>query len=632
STISCIASCQPWQQCRPTIDGGVCDSLNLSLAWNSPDAGLAFNTATVPARLTVTRTGGPIPSTLTSVPVFGQPGPSQAGQGPLSPLTGSAGTYTGALPLFAPDAVNKTFVAGWPDGGPTATLVIERDTTPPAVSLSLLPRPTTDPDPDPVDPTRWKRHETALLRVDVFGGRTALATDLFVPDSGVVFTASATNCCGTAPTCRCFELGLGRAPVIIGGRMSNPEEQIRVAVAPIRDAVGNASPVQEDVFTVSRYFWSRPVPSPGALTLAVASDGTIVTTAQNGVVQAYEPDGGLLWSNPLGPNIVFFSAPTIGAADVYVSVREPGSSRIQRLSLSTGMETGRLCDQSNTEVFGPITLGTGIVGAEIPFAVRAGLLSVGLGSCPEGKTDEGASAVVARNGPTQLELFTAGSTALHKLSFDGFTVEDAGVLSGPSGNLFLAGSRVGWHNISAIESASSVGPLAGPTISTSPEGALVPPVVSGSTVFATSSVSGQFVACPFSSSTGVFGACAPSPVTAPAGSTTSPYFVGASGKILEIANSTVRERTPSGAVVGLPFNLPASPTIGAAALVPMRNPNGLKRCGTGVGLLYVRLPNELAAFIVDIEGLDGAAPWPMFRHDPANSGSLNRSLAPWSCP
>lgn len=38
-TLSCVASCQPWQLCAPSLDGGACQSLNLSLSWTSPDAG-----------------------------------------------------------------------------------------------------------------------------------------------------------------------------------------------------------------------------------------------------------------------------------------------------------------------------------------------------------------------------------------------------------------------------------------------------------------------------------------------------------------------------------------------------------------------------------------------------------------
>lgn len=626
STLSCIASCQPWQQCRATTDGGACDSLNLTLTWNSPDAGLAFNTATVPARLTVSR-AGPIPGSLTSVPVFGQAGTAQSGSSPLSPLTGSNGTYTGALPLFSPDAVNKTFVAGWPDGGPTATLVIERDTTPPVVTLAPVPRPLTFPDPDPGEPERWKRHETALVQVVVTGGRTALATDLFVPDAGVTFSASAANCgCAGNLACRCFDFPLSRAPVV---DIASGRPAARFAIRSIADAVGNPSTVVESSVDVTRFFWSRTVGSSGNTGLAVSPEGTAIITGAGRSIRAFEPDGGLLWNTTLAGGSVFFSAPTIGSTDVFVSVRSPGSSRIQKLSLATGLQSGALCEQDVPEVFRAVTLGQGSLSGEFPFAIRDPVLVAAVGSCPENKVEAGATEVVARLSANQIELFSGGSIGVHKATFDGFSLSDAGVITTNPRTLFLAGSRVGWRgSTGVIETASADGSLAGPLIS-APEISLVPPVVSGSTMFASSNAFGEFLACPFSNATGVFGACAAG--SSPFGATLSP-IVGANGFILEIAGTEVRQRTTAGGVVGVPFSLYEAPTPGSVALVPLRNPNGTKRCGEGVGLLYVRLSTELVAYIVDIEGLDGTAPWPMSRHDPANTGFLNRSLAPWSCP
>jgi hypothetical protein len=625
STLSCIASCQPWQQCRATTDGGACDSLNLTLTWNSPDAGLAFNTATVPARLTVSRSG-PIPASLTSVPVFGQAGAAQSGSSPLSPLTGSNGTYTGALPLFSPDAVNKTFVAGWPDGGPTATLVIERDTTPPLVTLSPTQRPATFPDPDPAGTTRWKRHETALIRVTVTGGRTALASDLFSPDSGVTFSASAADCgCAGNLACQCFDFPLSRAPIVDIG---SGRPAARVAVRSIADAVGNPSAVIEDAVDVTRFFWSRPVSNSGNLGLAVSPDGLIVTTVSGGSVVAHEPDGGLHWLVRVAPNATFSSSPTVGTSDVYLSVREPGSSRIQKLSLATGADTGALCEQPSSVPFREIALGQSLTGTDVPIAIRDPFITAAIGACPEGKADPGATDVSSRLVSGQLELFSAGTGLVHKAVFDGFSVLDAGVLTTGAGPLFLADNRVGWATPSNIETASSSGPLGPPTTSTAGEGSVVPPVVSGSTLFGTAST-GQFLACPFARSTGVFGTCA---LASPQGSINQSYIIGAQGLLLEIAGTQVRIRTAAGVVVSSPLTLPEAPVLGAVALVPLRNPNGSKRCGEGVGLLYVRLSSELVAYIVDIEGLDGTAPWPMYRHDPANSGFLDRSLAPWSCP
>jgi hypothetical protein len=625
STLSCVASCQPWQQCRPTVDGGACDSLNLSLAWNSPDAGLAFNTATVPARLTVTRSGGPIPASLTSVPVFGQGGPSQAGSSPLSPLTGSAGAYTGALPLYAPDSVSKTFVAGWPDGGPTATLVIERDTTPPMVTVVPITRPTTLPDPDPFNPAAWKRHETALVRVDVTGGRPAVATDLAVFDAGVAFSISGRDCgCAGASTCRCFDFPLARTPLT---EVSPGRVQAEFVVRPFSDAVGNASLLQQRGLDVSRVLWDRLQSIFSPDWLAVTSQGVILFEDRIGsssTLKALEPDGGLLWS--YAPVNTSFTAPaTIGATEAYLPTSNASGSRIVRIDLATGNETGQLCETAGVGPFGPVTLAQGIVGAEIPFAVREDSIVAAVGSCPDIKVQFVHTDVVARSGSGGLiEVFATTSDSVTKSTFDGFSFADAGTLATlpTPDSLFLAGTQVGW---TTTGSGSSV--VAAPT-ATPFQGPLTLPVVAyGSRPLAANgaivgSAFGQIVACQFSASSGFFGTCAGNPGT-------GLPLVGSGGRLLEVTSGDVRERSATTALISTystqGFRSPR------ALLVPMRNPDGTKRCNVGVGVL-IQAASGVRATIVDLEGLDGAAPWPVFRHDPANSGYLNRSLAPWSCP
>lgn len=78
------------------------------------------------------------------------------------------------------------------------------------------------------------------------------------------------------------------------------------------------------------------------------------------------------------------------------------------------------------------------------------------------------------------------------------------------------------------------------------------------------------------------------------------------------------------------------PVDGPVNIDVLRDATGQRLCGAvgRGGILYVpsTMAGRLYAMYVDSEGIDATAPWPRFRHDPANTGNPDRSLAEWTCP
>ena len=122
SGAECDGGCAPWQECL-ALTSPECVDMELSLAWDRPDAGQRFGpNQTVPLHLLVSRAdGGALPA---SVPfsLIGTTTSSLAAPG----FTGSVGLVNASG--------TQTLWAGW-DGGPTATATFAIDATPPTVSF-----------------------------------------------------------------------------------------------------------------------------------------------------------------------------------------------------------------------------------------------------------------------------------------------------------------------------------------------------------------------------------------------------------------------------------------------------------------------------------------------------------------
>lgn len=608
---SCVASCQPWQTCRATIDGGACDSLNLTLTWTSPDAGLAFNTATVPARLTVTRSGGPVPASLTSVPLFGP-------LGVATPLSGGSGFFTGSLPMAAPEG-NKTFIAGWRDGGPTASVTIERDTEAPGVELTVLPRPGSFPDPDPGRLNAWKKNETAIVRVDVDGGRPAVVADLSVLDSGVLITATGAGSCGCAANeCRCFEVPLLRASDARG---------IYGIVGPIGDSAGNLSQPIARQIPSTRFLWSRS-PSGTTPRFGLTESGLLLVSSLQGTAAAMHgiaPDGGTLWAWS-SPGVTV-SRPVIGASVAYVAISQnDGTSSIKAVSLATGLETATFCESNEAEPFKePFALATTITGNEVPLAFRKGYILAGTGGCPSSQqfnTFSFRGIATQREPGGELGAYFIADSRVRKLIFGGLDFQDGGVnpTSNPS-DVWLGPGTVWWSTASVLNVAAT---NAIETTTSSVGARLLNPMF---TTNASWTVGDGFLErCGFDASFTFEPTCSAVPY---------PEFGAATGGVKTVngfvanLNGEILDLREDG---GISSRYSVEPTSELITDVP-RGPTGAKACGVGLGIAYVTDSSDnVVAWLIDVQGLDGTAYWPRARHDNANSGNFNRSLAPWSCP
>ena len=614
--VSCVVACQPWQACRATSDGGVCESLNLTLSFVTPDAGLVFNTASVPARLSVARATGPIPASLTSIPLFGQIANNTTVPGSLTPLSGSGSTFTGALPLFVPDGV-KTFVAGWPDGGPVASLLVNRDTTPPDVRVELLPRPSSAPDPDPDQPQDWKKLERALVRVIVDGGRPAVATDLQVVNApGVTLVQVASSACGCT-ACQCFELPLQSVP-------DHTVSRAILRVSSIADSVGNASAPVDEVFYFTRFLWRRAVTDTNAI--SVTENGVIVVQHPNGL-QAIYPDAGLgwAWSAPSGSQLEP-RPPVISATSVFVIERTSSlTTLVRRIGLATGAETGAFCAEDRQSP-PRVALATSALGIEVPVVLAKPSLTIVGASCPSievNSVTSNATLATARESTGEAGFFVVGDGSLHKLAFDGVNWADGGTYVTPTtvSWLFMTQGGIGTAspNLITLAPTSDVGDVSG-----QPNGTLVPLVAAAGTLFGFWNQS--IIRVPYTGTT------LSSPLATMVQSVGPPSMlvVGETALYGNIQLGFVPElaRLPLDAGVRT-YGREAQ----AFAVDVLRTASGAKVCGLGLGVAYsLDGSGYLTATVIDGQGLDRTAPWPAPLHDSANSSNFDRSLVPWSCP
>lgn len=158
------ARCQPWQECIPTVGGGRCENLPLTVSVTMPaNDSLATKSTTVPFQVTVASAdAGRLPD---AVPVVG-PGLNAS----VARDSTTANTYTTTLTLGAPDGV-RTYVAGWDAGVPglIATRSLTYDGTAPGVTVEVQPpmRQSFEQDTASGAMNAWKKDEAALVAVRV---------------------------------------------------------------------------------------------------------------------------------------------------------------------------------------------------------------------------------------------------------------------------------------------------------------------------------------------------------------------------------------------------------------------------------------------------------------------------------
>lgn len=330
---SAVSQFEPWQECVPTVDGGEVRSAGYTVSWASPMQNAAFNGNTVSAEVRIARAGGPV--SLVSVPVSNVDG---------GRFDGTGGVFAGVLPMAAPEGL-KTFVAGWPDGGPSATLTIERDTISPTVSLAAMSRPSATI-ADPFATGSWVKDEVAYVSLTVQGAvRPPAVSDVV----GMGFNANAdagTGNCGTcvAPDCICVAVDLANAP-LAGLR---GDAGFSVPAGTFIDRAGNQSAEATTQMGVTRLKWLRLLARPtGSLFVAAPvldTQGNLYVGASNNtdnlgsVVSLHPLDGGIRWQNSsLGAVQALAAASsttqTAGSQDLaYVAANEDASgTKVGRL-------------------------------------------------------------------------------------------------------------------------------------------------------------------------------------------------------------------------------------------------------------------------------------------------------------
>jgi hypothetical protein len=648
--------CQPWEEC--VVDGGaVCLPADISVQWVNPS----------PADVRIFRNGNQDVFPVASLPV------TPVGQ------VSTAFTFAGSiwhgelmLPSGAANDGDWVFVAGWPDGGPSATLTIYRDTTKPDVLLTVYDR-----DGGTLDPGYWKKDEAALVRIDVSDDAVPVtAADLILGwDAGV----SNVSCTTDAGHGSCFAIGLATAPLFA------VRGQLPIAVRSIQDQAGNFS-VQTDAgfIKVTRLKWRDSIALASSsiplAPLAVSRAGSLIATAGNGatstriVVTRFDPDAGkLTYSYDAAVEQTQLTAgPMLDDSNIWFAVQDDGVASViggetvfYGLPIASMAGVSKVCSQTAglgatpPPIRGQLALG-GLSDAGYPIGVRNGVIQLGSGSgcwtssLPSPFDSSASQLLVSRwnDADSRVETFVAQEAAgrLWKSSLDPDSSVNGlmGFASLPAGTqprgLFFIGSEVvgggGVANNGKFVLAHANGVLDGGVFSTVDAANAGPLVIgNGFYIFAAydslatptgrllrGELDGGFVISgpSVANNTGASDVQSKTPILGAGGLV---YVQGKNG-IAVHATADLNEQWRWDDVVTTEF--------AEATLDVYRDALGGKRCDIPLGVLYVmrRQGNQgqVTAILVDSQGLDSSAEWPKFQRDNANTGNVSRTTAPWTCP
>lgn len=644
---TCNADCAPWQGCVADSDGGSCEDLGLSLSWVTPAAGERFgprNFAAVPLLLSATRADGGAFSA--DIPYWVDGGASGA--------ISKAGDFWQGTVDAGPASGGRALWAGWV-GGPQATRGFEVVLSAPSVQLVAEPppmRPAQDTDSDLVP--RWKKSETALVRLE--SNRPLLASSVVftVPGVAPVAAASCSSCAAAA--CLCFGVDLKQQTLLTG------VGSVAVGVASGEDTLGN--PIAPGVslvnVPVTRLKWVREVTMGAAVPMgiALAPDGTAVVGGSVGstsLLRAFGPDGGTSWTNSYA-NEGMTAAPLIGARGVYFGVSNPSgpTASIRRVAASDGSSPTALCFGA-LSLWGDMALvSPGI--SEVVVAMRSdGVFAPSTASCIPAVISSAPGTPSLANWPS---LVATGTDAFLGLSarapiwkFSG--ADTVPVAAGNKStttlfpaNLFVVGANLvgggGGPTVGGAFAFLSSGTLSGTTVNATPGTDPGGPAIvgaspdGGATVFYGDS-SGNVHRVGLSPSIPSFGTAAVvnlSPTASFAdrapllGRDGHLYLVGSDGTLrVHDATTLVEEwRWPS-----------AFPTAAISHLNLDIDRDAPSPCASGQpGVLYLAASTgavmRLYAVLVDSAGLDSTAPWPRHQHNPSSTANRATSLASWTCP
>lgn len=652
---ACAVMCQPWQECRPSADGGSCGDLGLQLAWTRPTAGEEFGpgaSAAVPLELSVTRAdGGAFGGTVPFV-LLGRAGGT---------LTPSGASWVGSVDAGPQDGM-RTVIAGWDAGPAQASRSFAIVATPPTVQVfaqAAPVRPADDTDTDGV--ARWKKYELAPIQVESNRPLAAIAPGNFA-NPGVTLSTRCTRTCMTA-YCQCFEVDL--AQQVLTAAAGELSGTVTVTLNSATDVYGNtASGIAPVQVPVTRFKWKRSISSGTATTpvaIAVLDGGVVlagVTTAPtagaNASLTAFKPDGGVAWTNSYSTEAIT-AGPLVGTQGIYFGVYAPGTTPIASIRRvdTAGMSASPLClnIQSFTGDMALVSPGAG----ENVVAVRSDSFVVPTASgCVPGSFTPSAGTPSSANRPT---IVVSGTDAfvgmgqrapIWKFTAANATPTAAGSVSTQTlfpSNLFVVGTDIvgggGGPTVGgAFVFRNPAGSLSGMTTNATPGndpggaavvgGTTASPVVHyGDTAGAERRVvlepQGPSFGAADAGQLGTASFADRAPVVGAGGRL---YVVGSDGALRVLSSSTLAEEWrwdnafPTTAISQL--NLDINRDVG-------------QPCGAGQpGVLYVAASSGAAtwlyAVLVDSAGLDRNAPWPRHQHDPANTGNPATPLTPWTCP
>ncbi len=646
----CSARCEPWQGCVADLDGGHCDDLGLSISWTDPTVGQQFGPrsfASVPLRLTATRGDGG---------AFAADVPYWIDGGATGVLSKQAAEWTGSLDAGATSG-NRTVTAGWP-GGPTAARSFEVVLSAPVVTLIVEPPPNRaaqDQDSDGV--RRWKKSESALLRLE--SNRPLVPSSVVFSQSDVTRVGDAAcSACGNV-ACLCFAMDLRTQALGSGVGL------VAASVASGEDTLGNTFAVVGPVnVPVTRLKWARdmaPALSVSPLAVALKSSGVVVSGAKLGNGSALwnvTPDGGATnaWSSV---SDTVTAGPLVGAQeDIYVAtssgaqallVKNPGASQAIRCGVvSSATYDGDLALRAP----GP---------TEVVYAVRSdGVLAPAQGSCVASVIDDGNSGSLAGRPTVAIQsddvfVAGAGSAPVWKFLATAANPSPRGWVTTTTlfpANLFLIGAGIagggGGPTVGGVfgfvnpGGSLDGGITATATPGTSPGGAAVVGGTPANAVVYYGDNGGRVRRVNIAGGAAVTFASPASSAAIPSvrfsdrapllGAGGHVYVIGSDG-VLRVLNATtlVEEWNWSGL-------FPASAPPSAISQLNLDIDRSVPiPCGPSQpGVLYVASTaagvTKLVALLVDSPGLDRQAPWPRYQHNPANTGNSATGLTLWTCP
>ncbi|MGZ3460079.1 MAG: hypothetical protein ACXU86_16425, partial [Archangium sp.] len=352
-------------------EGGMCGAGSIPVrAELQVSAGLAAN----------------FPETLSFSVVRSDGGPG----GTLAAVTRNEGVYS---TQWTPAGEGEFLLtAAYPQaGGPSTTVHLTVDTTPPAFAIAVPPADagvadggTTYGDPEPGFATAWRRDQVVPVEIRTNEPNldpSTVTAALQGTDGGVAPAVAVTPSTGAcdAGFCGVAQLKLWEPP--FDAFRSTMAVNVQGA-----DRAGNTGSGSATV-NVTRWQWTFDASAGGTFAIkappAIGAQGAIyfgTSAASTGKVFALRPDGTLRWGVNTG---VFVSGPTVGAfnsnvENVYVGVN-PSSTAASLVAYngSTGAEISR-CDVSNGQVASSLVL-TQIPSGSSSIETALGLVNVNMG-------------------------------------------------------------------------------------------------------------------------------------------------------------------------------------------------------------------------------------------------------------